>query len=205
MPSSRRPWATPRPTFGWPRARPGDEHGDAAAVSLLSEALRTRRGRRRAVGGRQGAGRDQERGGGPRLGRGPGRRRPGHAVSGRVCRSKKVTGKDLGDDVDRWQQYVKRRARAGPLAGRADPPFVLSRFILADAAEPYAGSVGPRLPKFGNRKNHDRIAVASDTKSHSIGLVRVAPPRHLRICDPRAGRLATAWAGRGAAADARRR
>ncbi len=44
-----------------------------------------------------------------------------------VLSLERVTGKDLGNDVSRWQQYVKgeHEPAAGPVAGRADPPFVL--------------------------------------------------------------------------------
>ena len=112
----------PIPMFVWLRARRGEDEATPRRWRSRRD-VAERRGRRRAAGRRQGPGRDEESGGRGPLGEALADADP--AMQYRAVLSlKKVTGKDLGNDVDRWQQYVKGRScpRADPVAGRASSP-----------------------------------------------------------------------------------
>ena len=122
----------PIPMFAWLPARRGARHGDAQAVKLLSEALRSDVDADVRLAAAKALGETKNPAAVAALGEALTDADP--AMQYRAVLSlKKVTGKDLGNDVDRWQQYVKgEQPEPTPVAGRAYPPPVLTGRLRLD-------------------------------------------------------------------------
>ena len=102
------------------------KRGDAQAVKLLSEALRSDVDADVRLAAAKALGETKNPEAVAAAGRGPGRRRPGHAVSGRLVAQE---GHRQGPGQRRGPLAAvrqRRAARADPVAGRAYPPLVLT-------------------------------------------------------------------------------